>query len=112
MHQLRPHTQLQSAQTAGSVGRSPGSSLGEAGVWAGGVHLLLDPWAVPAPFLVLAAGAALGEGARAMWQLAVALRPVIPLPLALPAPHPSALQTSLGKSSPLNSAPRRFSPPL
>lgn len=111
VHQLRPQTQLQSAQTAGSVGRSPGSSLGEAGARAGGVRLLLDPWAVPAPLLILVAGATLGEGAHARWQLAVALRPVVPLPLALPAPHPSAPQASLGKSSPLNSTPRRFSPP-
>ena len=111
VHQLRPQTQLQSAQTAGSVGRSPGSSLGEAGARAGGVRLLLDPWAVPAPLLILVAGATLGEGAHARWQLAVALHPVVPLPLALPAPHPSAPQASLGKSSPLNSTPRRFSPP-
>ena len=43
MHQLKPHTQLQAAQTAGSVGRSPGSSLGEARVRAGGAVCSLTP---------------------------------------------------------------------
>lgn len=72
VHQLRPHTQLQSAQTAGSVGRSPGSSLEKPAVWAGGVRLLLDPWAVPALSSSLRWGHALGEGARAVWPVVVA----------------------------------------